>query len=128
MAPPVLGRKDRQGHPVKSSFGRGMSALFPALSRLRVLRGTPFDLFGYSAERRTERQLISGFIDDLDFARQRLLAENTDLIVKFLSYPLSIRGYGHVKQGNIEDQIQKKDGIKQLITDSGDNVSVAAAE
>ncbi|MEQ8482630.1 MAG: indolepyruvate ferredoxin oxidoreductase family protein [Hoeflea sp.] len=128
MAPPVLARKNRQGHPVKSSFGRGMSVLFPVLSRLRVLRGTPFDLFGYSGERKMERQLIDRFIGDLDFARHRLDAENAGLMANFLSYPLSIRGYGHVKKRNMEDQLKRNDEIKQLITGSADKVTSVAAE
>ena len=63
LAPPVLSPKDAEGRPRKMAFGGWMLSLgFPTLARLKVLRGTPFDPMGYTAERRMERKLASTVI------------------------------------------------------------------
>jgi len=127
MAPPVLGRKGSDGKPVKSSFGKGMAMFFPVLSALKVLRGTPLDLFGYSAERRMERQILSGFIDELGEMSSILRRDNGAQIAEFLSYPMDIRGYGHVKEQKKEYTFAKKEIVKQsILKDSASNTSIAA--
>ena len=128
MAPPVLGRKDSKGHPVKSSFGRGMTALFPVLSALKVLRGTPLDLFGYSAERRMERQILSEFIEELRQMSGSLRRDNGNQLTEFLSYPMKIKGYGHVKKKNYEVVFSEKENVKHSILEGPVNVASVAAE
>ncbi|AKH99054.1 indolepyruvate ferredoxin oxidreductase, alpha/beta subunit [Hoeflea sp. IMCC20628] len=128
MAPPVLGRKDAKGHPIKTSFGRGMTALFPVLSRLKVLRGTPLDVFGYSAERRMERQLVSEFNTDLEEATRLLRPDNAPQIAEFLSYPMGITGYGHVKIRNKEQVILKKETLLRSIHEGSAAGHAIAAE
>ena len=59
LAPPIMGRRGNDGKPRKSSFGPWMMKGFRLLAALKGLRGTAFDLFGYSAERRMERQLLA---------------------------------------------------------------------
>ena len=115
MAPPVLGRKDSRGHAVKSSFGRGMAALFPVLASLRFLRGTPLDVFGYSVERRMERDVLAEFIGELGQMAGAMRAENIEKITEFLAYPMGIRGYGHVKIRNKEETYPKKDALRKAI-------------
>ena len=127
MAPPVLGRKDSKGHPVKTTFGRGMATLFPVLSAFKVLRGTPLDVFGYSAERRLERQILADFIDELGQMSQVLTKENSVKLAEFLSYPAKIKGYGHVKQRNFEEVYPEKEIVKHSILNNiQDAMSVAA--
>ena len=61
LAPPILGGgKDALGRPKKRAFGAWMMPVFRTLAKLRFLRGTPFDIFGYSADRKLERDLIAG--------------------------------------------------------------------
>ncbi|MDZ7602598.1 MAG: DUF6537 domain-containing protein, partial [Hoeflea sp.] len=128
MAPPVLGRKDARGHPLKTSFGRSMSVLFPILASLRVLRGTPLDVFGYSEERRMERGILAEFIAEIEQMASTLRAENLDQVAEFLSYPMGIRGYGHVKIRNKEEVYVNKDSIKQSILNSRNIENAVAAE
>ncbi|MDP2120523.1 MAG: indolepyruvate ferredoxin oxidoreductase family protein [Hoeflea sp.] len=128
MAPPVLGRKDARGHPLKTSFGRSMSVLFPILASLRVLRGTPLDVFGYSEERRMERGILAEFIAEIEQMASTLRAENLDQVAEFLSYPIGIRGYGHVKIRNKKEVYVNKDGIKQSILNSRNIENAVAAE
>jgi indolepyruvate ferredoxin oxidoreductase len=98
LAPPLLARKDPYtGVPRKISFGPWMLPLFRLLAKLKFLRGTPFDPFGYSAERRTERALIRAYEAMLDELLDRLAPDNHHVAVALASIPEKIRGFGHVK-------------------------------
>jgi indolepyruvate ferredoxin oxidoreductase len=65
LAPPLLPGKDASGRPKKREFGPWIGRLYPVLARLKALRGTPLDVFGYSAERRMERGLIKQYQADM---------------------------------------------------------------
>ena len=97
LAPPILGRKGPDGRPRKSSFGPWMMRGFKVLAALKALRGTRLDIFGYSAERRMERQLLADYERDLDLVLADLTPERVDAAVALLSVPGLIKGYGHVK-------------------------------
>ena len=64
LAPPMLSKIGADGRPRKVAYGAGIARLFPWLAKLKHLRGTPFDPFGYTAERRMERRLIR-LVDDV---------------------------------------------------------------
>jgi indolepyruvate ferredoxin oxidoreductase len=78
-----------------------MFSVFRILAKLRPLRGTPFDIFGRSEERRTERRLIGEYEAVLEEIISRLSAENHPTAVELATLPLEIRGFGHVKQANL---------------------------
>jgi len=79
-----------------------MLPAFSLLRRLKFLRGTKLDLFGYTAERRTERELIAEYEGLVEELLGRLAAENHALAVELASLPDGIRGYGDVKEANLE--------------------------
>jgi indolepyruvate ferredoxin oxidoreductase len=98
LAPPLLARRDpRTGVPRKITFGPWMLTGFKLLLRLKFLRGTAFDPFGYSAERRLERKLIADYEATLDELLAKLDADNHHLAVAIAAIPEKIRGFGHVK-------------------------------
>ena len=97
LAPPILGRKDAQGHAVKSEFGPWMLGAMKLLARLKVLRGTPLDPFGRTAERRMERDLIARYEADMDRMQGEMTPETRDIALELALQPLEIRGFGHVK-------------------------------
>ena len=98
LAPPILGRKDpRTGLPVKTAFGPWMLRAFSLLAKLKGLRGGALDIFGYSAERRAERQLIEDYFALVRELIAKLDADNHALAVTLASLPEKVRGYGHVK-------------------------------
>jgi indolepyruvate ferredoxin oxidoreductase len=102
LAPPLLARRDKTtGLPRKMSFGPWMLPLFRFLAKLRFLRGTALDPFGYSLERRTERKLIDDYKIVLDEVLAKLTPENHHLAVGLAVLPEKIRGYGHVKQRHL---------------------------
>jgi indolepyruvate ferredoxin oxidoreductase len=102
LAPPILNRRDESGRPTKSTFGPWMMKMFRVLAGLKGLRGTAFDLFGYTAERRMERRLLAQYEADLMTVCSRLDASNIEAAAALLSVPSLIRGFGHVKAGTVE--------------------------
>jgi indolepyruvate ferredoxin oxidoreductase len=102
LAPPLLARRDKTtGEPRKMSFGPWMFNAFGVLARLKFLRGTAFDLFGYTAERKAERQLVRDYETLLDELQAKLAPDNHHLAVGLAAIPEKIRGFGHVKQRHI---------------------------
>jgi indolepyruvate ferredoxin oxidoreductase len=103
LAPPLLSRPDPYtGTPKKIGFGPWMFRAFKLLARLKRLRGTPFDIFGRTAERRTERQLIGDYEALIREIAAALGADNHALAVAIAEIPQQIRGFGHVKLRNLK--------------------------
>ncbi|GJL82070.1 MAG: indolepyruvate ferredoxin oxidoreductase [marine bacterium B5-7] len=101
MAPPLLSSTDEvSGRPVKRSFGSWMFQVFKILKPLRVLRGTWFDPFGYSSDRREERHLIKEYEHSVDTVLELLADDNHDAAVAALDWSRAIRGYGPIKHDN----------------------------
>jgi indolepyruvate ferredoxin oxidoreductase len=102
LAPPFLPAvKDARGRPRKRSFGPWIRMPLKLLARLKGLRGTPFDVFGYSAERRTERDLIVWYEGQIDALLGWLDTRRLPDIVAIAAAPMEIRGYGPVKDAAI---------------------------
>ena len=85
-----------------------MINVFRILAKLRGLRGTPFDLFGYSAERKTERRLILEYENTIDNLIDGLCSDNHAIAVEIASLPEKLSGFGHVKSRNLQKTINKK--------------------
>ena len=102
MAPPVLGETDSAGEPKKRSFGPWMLKALNLLAKGKRLRGTPLDPFGYLAERRMERRLILEYEAVMGEVLHGLTRENLALAVEIAGLPLEMRGYGHIKNRNVE--------------------------
>ena len=99
LAPPMLGGgKDALGRPKKRAFGAWMMPVFRMLAKLRACAAPPFDIFGYSADRKLERDLIAGYEKDVATVLGLLSPLTLDTAVEMLSLPDRIRGYGPVKE------------------------------
>ncbi|WP_193192191.1 indolepyruvate ferredoxin oxidoreductase family protein [Microbulbifer taiwanensis] len=110
MAPPLIAPFDKAlGRPRKLKFGGWMYRAFGLLAKLKVLRGTPLDIFGYTAERKMERALIGEFEQLVDRVIGELNAENHAAAIELLSYPDLIRGYGLVKDESLERARKQRD-------------------
>jgi indolepyruvate ferredoxin oxidoreductase len=104
LAPPILGGGlDALGRPKKRAFGAWMLPVFRILARMRFLRGTPLDIFGYSADRKLERSLILAYEKDVAAVLSQLSPVTIDTAVELLSLPDRIRGYGPVKEKAVAD-------------------------
>ncbi len=95
LAPP-LGR-DAEGRPRKRAWGPWIRPVLKGLARLRALRGTPFDPFGWTAERRMERELINEYRDALLHLLPTLDATTLPQALEIARLPEQIRGYGPIK-------------------------------
>ncbi len=104
MAPPLLARRNRvTGLPVKTTFGPWLERMLSLLARMRFLRGTPFDPFGHSADRKLERQLILQYEEIMNEVIAILSVDNYRLAVELASYPETIRGFGHIKRRHVDE-------------------------
>jgi len=102
LAPPLFARIDKAtGLPRKMNFGPWLMPMFRVLAKLKVLRGTAFDPFGRTLERRTERKLIADYEAVIDEILAKLTPDNHHLAVGLAAIPEKIRGFGHVKQGHL---------------------------
>jgi indolepyruvate ferredoxin oxidoreductase len=97
LAPPLLARRDADGRPAKMRFGPWMMKAFRLLAAARRLRGTAFDVFSYTAERRAERALLTRYEADLNLAASALAPDSIEAATALASVPSLIRGYGHVR-------------------------------
>ena len=103
LAPPLLSKRDPgTGELVKREFGPWVETAFGLLAKLRFLRGTAFDLFGYTQERRQERADIDDYLQLLDLVLPQLDDDNYDTVLELVRLPSGLRGFGHVKDRNRE--------------------------
>ncbi|MEM7258530.1 MAG: indolepyruvate ferredoxin oxidoreductase family protein, partial [Pseudomonadota bacterium] len=117
LAPPLLSKIDAvTGHPRKREFGQWLKSVFPMIARCRVLRGTPFDIFGYTQERRAERKLRDDYINLISRLTDSLNQGNYALACELAALPDDIRGYGHVKEKSMQ---QYREKMQALLADSG---------
>ena len=103
LAPPLLPSKnDWRGHPVKRAFGPWIRKAFPLLAKGKILRGTPFDPFGYSAERRGERALIRWYEAIIDTLVAKLPEVGEAKLLPLAEAAMEIRGFGPVKDAAVK--------------------------
>ncbi|WP_430404671.1 indolepyruvate ferredoxin oxidoreductase family protein [Hyphomonas sp.] len=109
LAPPLISRMNKAtGRPDKIAFGGWMKHGFRLLAKFKGLRGTAFDVFGYTHERREERQLIEEYIELVETLGPILSSDKTSSIRALLSLPDEVRGYGSVKEANIAKMRERK--------------------
>ncbi len=101
LAPPLLSRRNAQGELQKRRFGPWVRYAFRLLAAMKLLRGTPLDVFGWTAERTTERELISEYVAALRLVWPHQ-AKHSKACLELAQLPQKIRGYGHVKEASIK--------------------------
>ena len=102
LAPPLLtGIDPETGERNKRVFGPWIVPVFRLLVRLKSIRGTRWDIFGYQAERRMERQLIADYETLIDELLGGLTKDSLPVAVELAALPEKYRGFGHVKERNI---------------------------
>lgn len=104
IAPPMLGGLDPTGRPKKREFGAWMGRVFGGLQKLKLLRGTPFDPFGYTAERKKERRLIKTYEADVE----RVLSAGRADAAELLNWPDQVRGFGPVKAQAMREAAERR--------------------
>ena len=110
----LLVRDAETGHLIKRTYGPWMLTAMRGLARLKGLRGTPFDPFGYSAERRRERALITDYEAVVAELAAGLDHDNHALALEIASLPERIRGYGHVKERHLAAVMAEQTALLEL--------------
>ena len=126
LAPPLLPGKDGAGRPKKRAFGPWMLPVFRMLAGLKHLRATRWDIFGRSAERRMERALIAEYEGDMAAALAALTPANAPLVRELAELPLTIRGFGPVKEANAAKAAARRAEILARLQPGGETAPIAA--
>jgi indolepyruvate ferredoxin oxidoreductase len=126
LAPPLLGGTGADGRPKKREFGPWVLILFRLLARMKRLRGTALDLFGYTAERRLERALIAEYERDLAEILSKITSETTDIAREIAALPAQVRGFGPVKEASVAAYRARRDELMVGFRAGGTPVRAAA--
>jgi indolepyruvate ferredoxin oxidoreductase len=102
LAPPLLAKTNTRGELVKQVYGPAVRTAMRWLAPLKTLRGSAWDVFGRTDERRMERKLIADYQGTLTELTARLNADNHALAVDLARVPDAIKGFGHVKARNAQ--------------------------
>ncbi len=102
FSPPLFADKDEHGVAYKKEYGAWLMKVFPHLARLKKLRGTALDIFGYTQERKQERALIRAYQQVIQQVADTLSADNADSSLQRLESAQQVRGFGHVKAAAME--------------------------
>lgn len=119
MAPPFLSRKDPStGRPKKRAFGTWIFPLFSLLARLKWLRKSRFNPFGWSAERRLERELIAEYESTMHTLCEGLTPGKASLALRIAELADTVRGYGPVKLKSAQEyREQRTQLLKRFLSD-----------
>ena len=126
LAPPMLSKTGADGRPMKKEFGAGMLRGFKILAKMKCLRGTLFDPFGRTAERRMERALIAQFEADMKVVLSKADPQTMEAVLALAELPLSIRGFGMVKEANERKAAKRREELLSVIQQGGLDLSAAA--
>ena len=126
LAPPLLSRMSPDGRPQKRQFGAWFELASRGLARLKFLRETPLDIFGYTAERRMERHLIADFESLVARMQRDYVPEHHDIWLELMCLPQHILGFGPVKLANAQAMAKRRAELLAAI-DQGHQSAQAAA-
>ncbi len=92
--------------PLMTSFGlhrkiklvHSARPLFRILRASRRLRGTPFDAFGWSADRRSERGFLDEYLQYVEAAMLLLTSESIGEVLKVVDSANRVHGYAEVRR------------------------------
>ena len=102
LAPPIFSFKDQStGHPKKIKFGSWIILLFKILSKFKFVRGSKFDIFGKTSERKKERELAEKAKLSIKHITENLIDQNYRICENLIDNSLKINGFGHVKDKKI---------------------------
>ena len=130
LAPPLFSRRDaHSGEPVKTAYGAWILSAMNLLARFKFLRGTAFDPFGKTAERKMDRRLIEEYEQIIEELLRGLSKKNHALAVEIARIPEQIRGYDLVKQKHVVSaKSQENDLLKEFRSTMGNSAAMKSDE
>jgi indolepyruvate ferredoxin oxidoreductase len=115
LAPPLLARRGPVGRPKKIAMPQITAKLFPLLARMRRMRGTGWDVFGRTVERRMERALIVEYERDLAMVRDAVRPDTQEAAIALARLPLDLRGFDPVKMANAQKAAKRREELLAVI-------------
>ncbi len=113
FSPPLFAATDpATGRPKKYEFGPWILPLLRLLAKLRGLRGTKLDVFGYTSDRRLERDLLARYERLVERLVVELDERRFDVALALARLPADVRGYGPIKKAAAERAAERE---KKLI-------------
>ena len=126
LAPPLLARRDKVTNlPLKRTFGPWMRMLLRITAKFKFLRGTLFDPFRWSNDRKIERDLIVRYESIVSEVVSKLNSDNHRIAREVVSFPESIRGFGHVKHKSCEETLNRLDELMKSFRDESSRPEAA---
>jgi indolepyruvate ferredoxin oxidoreductase len=107
LAPPLWWRQRADAVPTKQVFGAWVRPLFGVLATFKGLRGTRWDPFGWTDERRSERALVVLYEQALAQVIEGLTPDNHALALEWMGVTDTIKGFGHVKARHHQAALQR---------------------
>ncbi|MDI3335931.1 indolepyruvate ferredoxin oxidoreductase family protein [Defluviimonas aestuarii] len=126
LAPPFIAQQGPDGRPVKKEYGAWMLPVFRLLAKMKRLRGTSLDFFGRSSERKMERELIAQYEADMAEVLRKVRPETLEAAVALAELPLSIRGFGPVKEAAERAAAKRREELLATIRAGGAPMKAAA--
>ncbi|WP_199255988.1 indolepyruvate ferredoxin oxidoreductase family protein [Mycolicibacterium mengxianglii] len=99
------------GRTKKIGFGPRSHGVLKLLAKGKVLRGTPFDPFGYAHVRKVERHLVAHYEAMVADLTDTLTLETFDTAVAAASAPDVVRGYEDVKLRNVATYVTRLNAL-----------------
>ncbi len=128
LAPPILPGKSADGRPKKREFGMWMLNVFSLLAKLKALRGTKFDPFGYGRERRMQRGLTRTYEQDMEMLLHNPSLQHAGAALDLARLPLSVRGFGPVWEENLKTAMARRRELLKALTGPQADEFLQAAE
>ncbi|MTI19322.1 indolepyruvate ferredoxin oxidoreductase family protein [Rhodobacteraceae bacterium RKSG542] len=118
LAPPLMSRglDQKTGRPKKIAFGPWVFTAFKVMAAMKGLRGSAFDIFGKTEERRMERDLREQYFADIAKAASMVGSADTALLKAFLKVPDHVRGYGPVKLKFAKEAEATREGLLEKLS------------
>ena len=126
LAPPLLSKEGKDGRAKKIEFGGFIINIFKLLAWFKWLRGSKFDIFSYSKDRRLDLGLIEDYQQDLQFVKKLKFDKDKELILELLNLPSSIKGFGIVKRNNYDAVSVQRKALLDKLKNSHEAISHAA--
>ncbi len=127
MAPPIFAKDGANGRPIKREFKSWFGGAMSILARFKVVRGSVFDPFSRSNERKMERDLIVQYERDVDLLLPQVTDVNKIAFIELALLPTTIRGFGPIKQANATKAEKRREALLAMIR-AGDGSQKVAAE
>ncbi len=102
----------------KVMLGGWFAPVLKVLAAFRFLRGTPFDIFGYTPTRREERALVAWYVDLVMKALPGMNAGNLGVAREIAELPDAIRGYEEIKLRSVPKVRERAETLLEALVAS----------